>query len=85
MPNVNEGKKRELGMPLQAQIYQLVLKIEVFLSAGLKEDRKRHKKKMQFGLCSKFSRMYLHAQELQDPRVPTPQACAIICPGSTES
>lgn len=41
MPNVNEGKKRELGMPLQAQIYQLVLKIEV-LSAGLKEDRKRH-------------------------------------------
>lgn len=32
MPNVNEGKKRELGMPLQAQIYKLVLKIEVFIS-----------------------------------------------------
>lgn len=32
MPNVNEGKKRELGMPLQAQIYKLVLKIEVFIN-----------------------------------------------------
>lgn len=68
MPNVNEGKRRQWGMPLQAQIHKLAIKIEASYQQAWRKLETA--KQIQFSLSSKFPRMDLQAK--QDPEVQTP-------------